>query len=443
MTTSLRRSDVLTTEVMAVPRQRAMGDGNHQQKPMGEGPLSENVSASGQRGAVRGSTLLAAVQAVWRVLCTLGLLLAVAFREAAFALGSAASSLQGLPATHADGDLAALERMEQDSDESERSEAIEPEEPLDVAGSGPAEDAEQEAAPGLGRVADEEIADNVVVRRLRSLVREADVLRASVCEVRKAHHEVRFSVQIGFDFPCVALLGSALRVARACDDLEKLVPLEFDQCFDKFFALHFTMRELSDLPQDVELVDASLDDEWLDLGASEHQFDGQINDEHRAHSGILGSPQMVLRRRLQRILPDHEHLHIFMDTNSLTTWGQNSPRIDIVGLLPDAWDMAIQAVLKCEAGGIYLSRQYDALFCCQDDEWRTKLEEQIHSSLGHSTGGSLTNIGSCFGCQGADIVGLEDMSANVLAVLQDQRTPGWHKLEWTPHGTGAVPHLTY
>lgn len=305
--------------------------------------------------------------------------------------------------------------------------------------------AEPQRSPICGG-ATEESSDRFVVRRLRLLERsDIDVLRAGVCEVRESHRKARFSVQTDFAIARVAVLGSARHVSRACDDLFKLARLEMDQPFDEFFMLQFTMRELCDLPKDLELVNASLDDEWLDLGSSEHHFQGQINDEHREGSGVLSSPQMVLRRRLRKLLPDHERLHVFTDASpsAATSSGRRCQRIDIVGSLCDAWDVATQTVLKCEAGGVYLSRRYDALFWCEDGERKAHIQEQVRCALSHSKHGSAASFDRCFGFQEVEISGFEDMAANVLAAIRGQKPPGWHKLEWTPHGTGAVPHLTY
>lgn len=70
------------------------------------------------------------------------------------------------------------------------------------------------------------------------------------------------------------------------------------------------------------------------------------------------------------------------------------------------------------------------------------MEDQVASALSHWKG-SGADLGGGFGVSEAPFAGFEDLAANVSAVLQDKKPPGWHRLEWTPHGSDAVPHMTY
>jgi len=285
---------------------------------------------------------------------------------------------------------------------------------------------------------------------------ESSSLLQIVEEVRAVHPGLRFCVQAEDEHPCVALFGPAGSVRGACDALATLAPLvpeeQVQERLEGLFALHFTMREAWDMPQDEddELVDASLEADWVDLGPSagaegseEQQDVGRSPATAAAESRPQArSPRSVLRSRLREVLPDLQDVHAFTDENPFANCSREAVRVDFVGpLRPAVWDAAGRAALACEAKGVYLSKQYDAIFW-PPAQLRAPLDDQVACALSHWKG-QRASLGTGFGISGTGFTGFEDLAANVSAVLRGERPPGWHRLEWTPHGAGAVPHMTY
>jgi len=274
-------------------------------------------------------------------------------------------------------------------------------------------------------------------------------LKEAVAQVRAAgHRDVRFSVQVGSEQRAsVAVLGPASCVKDACNALAGQVRLDTqERVVDNFFLVHFTMRESWDLPQDDELVEASIANDWVDLGLegvgdkpSEESQDGCIEDG----TASPRSPQAVLRNRLSEVFLDRHDAYIFMDDNPFASSHQKSVRIDFAGALPDAWDAVSRVILACEARGVYLSHRFEVLLWCPQD-LRECIENQVESALSHCQGAPVRiSRGQGFGLAGCDLPGFEDLSDNVSAVLSGHAPPGWHRMEWTPDGAGGVPHLTY
>jgi len=151
----------------------------------------------------------------------------------------------------------------------------------------------------------------------------------------------------------------------------------------------------------------------------------------------------VLRGRLRKAVPDDGELHLFMDENPFASWGGGAVRVDLIGpLQPNAWDAATHAVLSCEALGVYLSRRYDAIFRSSPSRERL-LRDQVDSALSHWKGAPVALGDRIVGASESGFEGFEDLAANVAAVLRGAEPPGWHRLEWTPHGAGAVAARTY
>lgn len=218
--------------------------------------------------------------------------------------------------------------------------------------------------------------------------------------------------------------------------------------------IHLVLRDAWDMPQDDELVEASLGSEWCDLAPMEADVAAA------ARSAAELPAKDVLSKRLRALLPENKGLHVFMDRNPFAAlWSREAAlRVDIVvALKPEAWDAATRALLTCEAGGIYLARRYDALFFAPPESGkvgevagiRAALQEQVaHATafaaeVGSSGVTKATRGSSGFGLEAGALESFEDLAANVAAVLHGTPPPGWHRLAWTPHGVGAVPHLTY
>lgn len=274
----------------------------------------------------------------------------------------------------------------------------------------------------------------MTLQRLRArMLGEANALRRAVSDVRQAHPGVRFSVRVDREPAYVMLFGRD--ISSACAALTARVQLDVEQSIEDFFAIHFTMRRPEDLPQDEALSDALLENEWVDVRSSERI--AEVCDEHR--TGPLQAPESVFRRRLRDMISDD--MHVFMDSNPYASWGRDDVRIDFVGLLPEAWDTAMELVLSCEARGVYLSRRFEALFWSHG-RLRKRLEDQVSCALSHLKG-SAVQCSAGFGLVGEDVSSFEDLAANISAVVSGGVPPGWHRLEWMPHGAGAVAHFTY
>mmetsp|Transcript_114662 Transcript_114662/g.320403 ORF Transcript_114662/g.320403 Transcript_114662/m.320403 type:complete len:426 (-) Transcript_114662:231-1508(-) len=280
----------------------------------------------------------------------------------------------------------------------------------------------------------------------------------AVQQARGRHQGVRFSVLREARPPTdlvlsLAVLGPAEAVEVACDDLRAAPELAADAAaeveaehVEHFFALHFTMRETWDLPQDDEVVDASIEDDWVDLGAEGGGVAAAVGVGHDEKVVGTATPchamGALLGKRVQEVLRDSRDLFLFMDENSFAEWGRDALRVDIVGrLASSAWQDAARVVLACEAHRAYLSRRYDAVFWCPEP-LKLQLEDQVSSACRHWKGERAT-LGGGVGVSGTGITGFEDLAANVTAVLLGDEPPGWHRLEWTPDGAGAVPFETY
>lgn len=324
------------------------------------------------------------------------------------------------------------------------------------------EEATKDSAEPAESAATTETDENLVLRCVRlpaasTSAADGRKLKSAVAEVRAAGHKnVRFTVQVEDERPAsVAVLGTAVGVAEACQALSAHVAIAKEEReIEQLFLVHFTMREAWDLPQDDELVEASIANDWVDLGCEgagtqeagssldeKEEQDDQAEDEGTEASR---SPQAVLRKRLREVFLDRDDVHIFMDDNPFASSQNTAVRVDFAGLLPNAWDAVARVVKDCEARGVYLSRRFEVLFWSPQD-LRERLEGQVESALSHCQGAPerISKGSSGFGLTGCELSGFEDLSDNVSAVLGGHAPPGWHRMEWTPNCAGAVPHLTY
>eukprot|EP00930_Biecheleria_cincta_P014414 TRINITY_DN12402_c0_g1_i1.p1 TRINITY_DN12402_c0_g1~~TRINITY_DN12402_c0_g1_i1.p1 ORF type:complete len:452 (+),score=123.26 TRINITY_DN12402_c0_g1_i1:77-1432(+) len=261
----------------------------------------------------------------------------------------------------------------------------------------------------------------------------------------------------------LAVLGPQGAVQAASSKLLRRSLLEASDAHSHIFALHFTMREAWDLPQEDELVDASLEQDWVDLGSSEQlEAHSEIAAAGAEAAGGAGAkktakPQnklptspvaAVLWERLREALPDCEDLHVFMDANpwaGSAASAEGCPvRVDFAGpLTAEVWEAAAKTVLACEALGVFLSRRCGVVFWLPEDSpSRPLLHQQVSSALSHWEG-KPTSVVSAIGLEGMGFGGFEDMAANVAAVLEGRQAPGWHRLEWTPNGDDALPVKTF
>jgi len=240
----------------------------------------------------------------------------------------------------------------------------------------------------------------------------------------------------------VAVLGESAAVTEACRILQEgasssdAIILQ-ETHVEYFFALHFTMREMCDLPHDEEIADASIEDDWVDVGGGAAVAAVGGADVQRNAMATL------LRARLLEVLSGRDGLHLFMDDNPFASWGGDALHVDFIApLTSDAWRSAAEAALACEAHRAYLSRRWDAIFWCAKRE-RSFLEDQAAQACSHIRGGARTAPLGGIGVVGLGTTGLEDLAANICAVLRGEEPPGWHRLEWTPDGAGVVPYMTY
>merc|ERR1712008_428617 len=159
------------------------------------------------------------------------------------------------------------------------------------------------------------------------------------------------------------------------------------------------------------------------------------------------SPRSVLRSRLQQVLPLDADVNAHVDTCGTTSDGQarGGMVIRLAGpLRSEAWETACRSALGCEACGVYLSGCYDAMFSNPSPDLVQPLEDQVACALGHWSGRRAKCAdGAGLGLEDASFAGFESLTINVAAVLRGEAPPGWHRLEWTPHGTDAVSHMTY
>lgn len=300
---------------------------------------------------------------------------------------------------------------------------------------------------GLDALADE-------VRRL--LPRGA----ARVSVVQQQRRSSRDEAEPSSRAAALAVLGpqGAVQAASSSKLLRRSL-LEASEAHSRIFALHFTMREAWDLPEEDELVDASLEQDWVDLGSSAAELpEGSSTGAGRTASSSLAGKgatmknsqpvAAVLRERLREALPDCEDLHVFMDANP---WADSAVpvegctvRVDFAGpLTAEVWEAATKTVLACEALGVFLSRRCGVVFWLPEDSpERPLLQQQVSSALGHWEG-RPTSVQSAIGLEGMGFGGFEDLAANVSAVLEGRQAPGWHRLEWTPHGADALPMKTF
>lgn len=237
-----------------------------------------------------------------------------------------------------------------------------------------------------------------------------------------------------------AVFGTDHAVDAASKQLQNILPLKLEDrgLHRNFFVLHFTMRRTWDLPQEDELVDAALEQDWIDLGTSSDEGVIQSQPKEAARS-----PATVLRERLCQALPECGDLHVFMDGNPWEADDASSVCVDFAGPLDaKVWDAATETILACEASGVYLSKQCGVRFGGTDDTMRASLQEQVTSALSHWKGTEHSSVLG-FGLDGMGFGGFEDLAANISAVLRGVTAPGWHRLEWTPDGADALPHMTY
>jgi hypothetical protein len=322
--------------------------------------------------------------------------------------------------------------------------------------------------------------DNIILRflqlpRAHTSGKAETKLETIVEQVRAAGHDsVRFSVEAERDPASVAVLGERSNVTSACKALAEEVVFDSleERCAEHVFQVHFTMRETWDLPQDDELVDASVGSDWIDLGregdssclvgedipelmfvatASESSQpstargksgrgaeDREDDTAELAHS----SPQDVLRRRLREVLSEEEDFRVFMDEDPFDPSQNGAVHVDFVGRLPGAWDAARRAILACEARGVYLSHRFEVRFW-PPPELRSGLQDQVKSAVSHCQDAAESISKGGFGLVAVGASAFEALADNVSAICNSCPPPGWHRLEWTPHGTAAVSCHTY
>jgi len=264
------------------------------------------------------------------------------------------------------------------------------------------------------------------------------------------------------------------------------------------FTLRFKVRDAWDRPEDDELLDASLVNEWIDLGSCTDAVNnsdaaapnpkavneegdeeppgvkkGQENKQEEGeevkkeeeeegrnesdmgnkkgllqsqaaapadHSHGLLSPRSVLRSQLQQVLPPDADVNAYVDIDGSSSDGQaHGGMICLTGpLRSEAWETACRSALGCEACGVYLSGCYDAIFSNPAPDLVQPLEDQVACALGHWSGHRANLV-----LEDAAFAGFESLAINVAAVLRGEAPPGWHRLEWTPHGNDAMSHMTY
>lgn len=272
-------------------------------------------------------------------------------------------------------------------------------------------------------------------------------LEAVVDQVRAAgHRHVRFSVEADHDPASIAVLGERSNVREACKALADEVTFdskEEDRSTEHLFLVHFTMRETWDLPQDDELADASLGSDWIDLGR-EGDLSCPVLEDRADDATDLAqpSPQSVLRQRLREALAGQEDLYVFMDDDPVAPSPLGVVQVDFVGRLPSAWDSARRAILACEAHRVYLSHQFEVRFW-PPPELRDSLQDQVKNAVSHCQDASESISHGGFGLVATGIPAYEVLADNISAILRGSSPPGWHRIEWTPHGTAAVPCHTY
>jgi len=246
------------------------------------------------------------------------------------------------------------------------------------------------------------------------------------------------------------------------------------------FTLWFTVRESWGLTEDDEMIDGSLENEWIDLGSSsasagdgaiaasnpkaaeeredndrageeegkegkEKKEDGRENErdskmepvQHHvsapaSRNGGSLSPGSVLRSRLQQMLPTGADVDAFVDMHDSSSEGQESGGmvIRLEGKLqPEAWEAACRLALGCEACGVYMSNCYDAMFRNLAPALVQPLETQVACVLGHWCGRRAKCVaGAGLGIEGGAFAGLEGLATNVAAVLRGEvptAATGW------------------
>eukprot|EP00927_Polykrikos_kofoidii_P014220 TRINITY_DN16220_c0_g1_i1.p1 TRINITY_DN16220_c0_g1~~TRINITY_DN16220_c0_g1_i1.p1 ORF type:complete len:435 (-),score=73.83 TRINITY_DN16220_c0_g1_i1:171-1475(-) len=279
--------------------------------------------------------------------------------------------------------------------------------------------------------------DQVVLQQVRLRCRsttekQQPVTIARVAEIvleqaRLKHTGVRFSVHgsqaeksddkgdIG-----LAVFGPRTAVNAACSCLAESVDVVNEVSHNAVFALHFTLRGVDDVPHDEELLDASLEKDWVDLGS------GGTGDS---------AVKTLLQKRLGLVLPSSHHdVHIFMDTVPLTFGGGSSGaadvsattaptamRVDLVGALSSSsWEAATKTVRACEARGVYLSANFDIHFWYPEGLHRP-FADQLAGALSHWKCMSVEGaFAACCVAVRADIASFEDLAATVTSVFKNQ-----------------------
>lgn len=382
---------------------------------------------------------------VWNIIQMTVYMLLALLRKAAFSLADSEGCNAALESRKAAASLAAAVSAEDEVDASAKTEspvaqteALDEQAAIADTASQPSDDAT--------------IQDDFMLRRLQisaygsSGGEACRGLEEAVAQVRVAGHEgVRFSVQVESDRPAsVAVLGSAPDVSKACKALASHVTLDAseERSIGAFFMLQFTVREAWDLPEDDEFAEATIGSDWVDLGLESETVGEDVGARDDADSPT--TPQAVLRKRLRELLHEQDQLHLFMDGTPLASSQTDSVHVEFAGSLPGAWDAAARAALACEARGVYLSRRFGVVFQCPE-ALQGQLEDQVESALSHCQGtAERVSMGpSGFGLTGCNFSILEDLADNVSAVLSGSSPPGWHRLEWTPHGDGGLRHHTY
>mmetsp|Transcript_52623 Transcript_52623/g.112250 ORF Transcript_52623/g.112250 Transcript_52623/m.112250 type:complete len:410 (-) Transcript_52623:213-1442(-) len=275
----------------------------------------------------------------------------------------------------------------------------------------------------------------------------------SEASLQLAGGSVKASVSPEVETMSLAVVGPTATVAELTAQAKKAslssLHLVAESEHEQFFSLQFTIREKWALPRDEELIDACIEDDWVDLGADSPPVSpGKLPEQpaHTMSSSAMGSSMMIsscgatatskralIRDRLLKVIDNIPKAHLFMDHPShLQMLSNDGIAVELVAPLDvDAWQDVAHAVLSFEANRVYVADTYSAVFWCSSDMERP-LREQVGEALRLWKGTPSEECsGGGFGFVGSSLPGFEDFAANVGAVLQGEDLPGWERLAWT------------
>jgi hypothetical protein len=254
--------------------------------------------------------------------------------------------------------------------------------------------------------------------------------------VRKLCHcsigGARVSSRVCSDAVRVAVLGprAAVRIASAAvqDSLRDVADVVAKREFVQgVFSLRLKIRGMDDIPHDDELLDASLESEWVNLGTGRTPLQESTQSDGPMDVEPL-SPRVVIKSRLDKLLlSGRDDLFTFDILPVALGKGNDEDEscrntdvdawVDLVGPLESrSWQAAVEAVQQCEAQGVYLSQSYDATF------WCSETETARNASLRHVVG--LIDLGEessgqvPYGLVGAELANFESFSTDIAAVLR-------------------------